>query len=197
MLNRDLFRHRMEFARAIDLKQFEITPNGILFKKQKALVAGQFTTWINGEDMQVDPNVVPIESLNYLLKAALKGTGAIANWFIAPFLNDLEPDSTITAADFDTDLGEFTQYDETTRRAYTLPADPTAGAFTNSAAPAVFTGAAAIVGTVNIFGAGILSQSAKESTAGTIFCASRFAASRPIDTGSKLTVQYDVAATSA
>lgn len=196
MLHRDLIRHGLEFARAIDRHEFEITPSGILFNKQKAIVAGQFTTWVNGEDMQVDPNVVPTQSLNYLLKAALKGTGAINAWYIAPFLNDLEPDATITAALFDGTLGEFTDYTELTRGVYTLPADPTAGAFTNSAAPAVFTGSGAIVGSVNIYGAGILSASAKESTAGTIFCASRFAAARPIDTGSKLTVQYDVAATS-
>ena len=196
MLHRDLVRHGLEFARALDRHQYEISPRGIVFPKQKAIVAGQFTTWVNGQDEQVDPNVVPTESLNYLLKAALKGSGAISAWYIAPFLNNTDPDATITAALFDYTLDEFTAYDESARQAYTLPTDPSAGAFSNSASPAVFTGDSSLVSPVNVYGAGILSVSTKGATTGKIFCASLFSSARPIDTGSKLTVQYDVAASS-
>jgi hypothetical protein len=199
---KDLIRHGLEFARAIDRHQYEVTPSGIRFPKQRAIIAGAFTTWINGADMQVDPNVVPLQALNYLLKAGIKASGGLATWYIAPFVGNVTPDENLTALNFDSVLTEFTDYDETTRQAWTVPTDPTAGAYSNSAAPAVFTAASA-VGTspgVDIYGAVIISASAKSATTGKTLCGSLFDAPRNVKSGvvkDKLTVQYDVAAASA
>lgn len=192
MLSPDLIRHRAEFARALANHDYDLTPAGIVFPKQKALVSGAFITTINDRDMQVDPNIVPTEALNYLLQAGLKGTGALSAWYIAPFLNNVAPTAALTAANYETTLNEWIAYDEAARQAYTLPASPTGGVFSNSAAPAVFTSNAA----ATIYGAGILSASAKEATTGKIFCASLFAAGRVLAAADKLTVQYDVSATS-
>lgn len=198
MLDHDLIRHGMEFVRAIANYQYEVSPNGIRFPKMRAIVQGQFDTWVNGADHQVDPNEVPIEALNYLLKAGIKVVGGISSWYIAPFLNNTAPTSALTAALFDSTLNEFTAYNESTRQAWTLPADPVSGAFTNAAAPAVFTTAAS-VGTgagVDVYGAGVLGASAKESTASKLLTASLFGGARNLKTPDKLTIEYSLSATS-
>lgn len=186
----DLIRHGLEFARAIDNHQYEQTDAGLYFPRQKALVGGQFTTWINGRDMQVDPNVVPAEALNKILKS---GVGVN---YIAPFLNNVTPGSSLTAATFDSVLNEFTAYDETARPAWTLPTDPVNGLYTNSASPAVFTSSTG-VSNVSVYGAGILSVAAKEATTGNVIAASKFAAARVLNAPDKLTIQYDLSAVSA
>lgn len=198
MFNQDLLRHGPEFARAIDRHQYDVTPAGIHFPKQNAMVLGHFDTWINGADHQVDPNIVPVEALDYLLKTGLKNVGGLSTWYIAPFLNDIVPASTLTAANFNTVMNEFVAYNELTRVAYTTPADPAAGAFSNSAAAAVFTAATAVGTTtgVNIFGAAILSASGKIAISGKILCCSRFSGLRNIKATDLLTVQYTLSATS-
>lgn len=198
MLHKDLIRHGLEFVRAIDQHQYEVSPAGVHFPKQRAFVQGQYDTWVNGSGHQMDPNVVPVEALNYLLKAGLKVVGGISAWYIAPFLNNVTPLSTLTAATFDSVLNEFTAYDEGTRLAWTLPSDPTTGSFDNAAAPAVFTADASVgVGVgVDIYGAGILGTSAKEATTTKVLCASKFSAARNLKATDKLTVQYTISAVS-
>lgn len=191
----DLARNGLEFARAIDARHFEITDDGLYFPKQRAIVQGQFDTWINGRDHQVDANIVPTEALNYLLKTGIKNTGGLGTWFIAPFLNNVTLTAALTAANYEATLDEFTLYDEATRVAWTTPADPTAGSFTNAATPSSFTIAAGVVA-ASIVGAGILSASAKEAITGKLLCASKFAAARVVNTGDILTVQYTLSATS-
>ena len=199
MLHNDLIKSRMEFARAIDNHQYEMTPQGIHFPKQRVFVCGQFDTWVNGEGHQVDPNVVPTQALNYLLKAGFKNVGGTSSWYIAPFTGNVTPLANLTAALFTSTLTEFTQYDEATRVAWTLPTDPTTGSFDNTASPAVFTAASA-VGTgagVDVYGAGILSVSTKSATTGTLACAAKFNAARNLKATDKLTVAYTISATSS
>ena len=198
MLHKDLIRHGMEFVRAISQHQYEVTPRGIHFPKQRAIVQGQFDTWVNGADHQVDPNVVPLEALNYLLKAGLQVSGGISAWFIAPFRNNTAPTSALTAATFAGTQNEFVAYTETTRQAWALPTDPTAGVFSNSAAPAVFT-ADSTVGTgagIDVYGAGVLGSSAKSATSSKLLTAALFGGARNLKTPDKLTIQYSLSATS-
>jgi hypothetical protein len=199
MLHADLIKHGPEFCRALANRHFAISDSGIYFPKQRAIVQGVFETRVNGRDLQIDPNVVPTEALNYLLKTGLKtAAGVYTAWYIAPFLNNVTPGATLTAATFESVVDEFTQYDETTRVAWTLPSDPTSGSYSNSASPAAFTAASA-VGTgagVDVYGAGILSASAKESTAAKLLCASKFSAARNLKATDVLTVIYTVSATS-
>lgn len=194
MLDNDLIRHGLEFARAIDRHQYEVGPAGIMFPRQKAIVAGQYRTWVNGRDMQIDPNIVPAEGLAQILKSGLSGS----TWYIAPFLNNVTLLATLTAANFDSTLNEFTDYDETSRQVWTVPTDPVDGIYTNEASPAVFTASSA-VGTgvgVDVIGAGLLSASAKEATTGKLASASAFSAARNLKAGDKLTVEFSIAATS-
>jgi hypothetical protein len=200
MLTNDLIRHRVEFARAIDNHQYEVGPAGIVFPKQRAIVAGSMAhhSSSDGLGLIIDPNIVPLEALNYLLKAGVKNSGGLATWYVAPFLNNIDPLSTITAATFDGVLLEFRAYDEASRVAWTVPTDPTAGAYTNAASPATFTGDDTIDPDdgVDIYGAAILSAATKGATTGKIFAASLFSRTRNIGEGDKLVVEYSVTATS-
>lgn len=197
MLNHDLLAHGMEFARAIDNHQYEVGPSGLHFPKQKVLVAGQFDTWINGADHQVDPNILPTESLNYLLKTGLTNVGGLSGWYVAPFVNNVTPLATLTAATATATLGEFQDYNEANRVAYTVPVDPAAGSYSNSAAPAQFTIAGSVPGGgVDIYGAMIISAAAKAATTGKILCASKFTAARKVFATDVLTVLYTINATS-
>jgi hypothetical protein len=195
---KDLFKHRREFARAIDRHQYERSPHGVVFPKQRAIVQGCFTTWINGRDMQADPNEVPVEALNYLLKAGIKASGGLSAWYIAPFVDNVTPLSTHTAATFDSAFTEFTDYTESARQAWTVPTDPTAGAYTNALSPATFTGSSALDPDdgIDVYGAGILSVAAKNATNGKLLCVSLFNALRNIKPTDKLTVEYELTATS-
>lgn len=195
--NSDLIRHRLEFARAIDQHQYEVSPEGIYFPRQQAFVAGQFDTWINDGDHQVDPNIVPIEALNYLLKTGLTNVGGLSNWYVAPYANNVVPAANLTAANFTATMGEFATYTELTRPAFVVPADPTNGVFANTAAPAVITAGAVGAGGVDIFGAAILSASAKNAITGKLFCCSPFSAARKLFETDKLTTEYTVSAVSA
>lgn len=188
----DLIRHGMEFMRAIRNKHYEETPNGVLFPRMGAFVAGQYTTWVNDRDMQVDPNVVPAEGIAQILKSGLNGTPC----YIAGFTQNVTPNGSLTAALFDTNLTEFTDYDESTRRAWTVPTDPVSGAYSNSASPAVFTTSTGIVD-LDVYGAGLLTQAAKEATTGKLIAASKFSSKRTLNAADKLTIQYDLSATSA
>lgn len=194
MLDNDLIRHGRELVRAIENHQYEMSPAGVHFPRQKLYVAGQFRTMVNGRDPQVDPNIVPAEGIARILKSGINTT-----LYIAPFLNDITLLSTLTAANFDSQLQEFTAYDETSRRQWVIPTDPEDGVYTNEASVATFT-AASSVGTdpgVDIVGAGILSVSGKESALGFLVCASKFSGARNVKTGDILSVEYSIAGTSA
>lgn len=191
----DVIRNRLDFARAIANRHYEKHPNGIFFPKQGLLIGGQYTTWVNDADMQVDPNVVTAEGINALLNRRFI-TGAAAGAYIACFLNNLTPGDALTAASFDSDLNEWTTYNEANRPAWTLPGATTTKALSNAAAPAVFT-ASVGVAALNVYGAAILDGQNKESTTGGCTAASKFSAARVLNAGDKLTVQYDLAGASA
>jgi hypothetical protein len=200
LLCNDLIKHGMEFVRALNNHHYDVTPAGIHFPKQRAIVAGLFRHHASGDGLGLieDPNVVPTEALNYLLKAGYKNSGGLSNWYIAPFTGAVVPGAGLTAANADSTLTEFTDYDEATRQAWTLPADPTSGQFTNSASPATFTASSA-VGTgagVDVYGAFIISSSAKEATTGKIGPAAQFSAARNLKATDVLSVAYTLSATS-
>lgn len=185
----DLFRHKREFLRAANNHHYEVTPNGILFPKQQAIVAGTFTHWVNDRDMCVDSNVVPIEGLKNIL------ANGVGNNFLAPFLNNITPGSSLNAADFTGDFQEFTDYAETARPAWTVPADPDDPLYTNVASPGVFS-STVDVEALDVWGAVLISSSPKESTTGVVNAGSKFTVKRTLTYPDKLTLQYDLSAVS-
>lgn len=196
----DLIRHRMSFLRDIRNRKFEQTDTGVFFPGHGGgmLVAGQFTSHVNGRDMQVDPNVVTAQGINALLNRCFVA-GAAAAAYIAPFLTNSPPGDSTTAANFNTNFDEWIAYDEANRLPWTLPGATSNKALTNAAAPAVFT-ASALGNTfpLSIWGASIHGAQGKESTDGPLFVASKFDTARILNAaGDKITLQYDFAGASA
>lgn len=142
------------------------------------------------------PNRVVDQGLNYLLNAALRGEGVISAWFVAPFAANVTPAANTTAANFASTLTEFTNYTEANRVAWASDAAATTLELINDAAPALFTIGAG--GQATIYGAGLLSQSAKSSTAGTLFSAGKLpTALTGLAAGFEVRLKYRLRASSA
>lgn len=189
---KDLFKHHGEFLRALANHKYEMTDNGVYFTQQHALVGGSIIHTVNGQDMRVDHNTFTIEGLNYLFSSGMRGGTAYSTYYVAPFSGNVTPASTLTAATFTSTLTEATAYSEAARPAYTIAA-PASGAVTNSASRAEITANAS----VNIWGAGILSASAKSATTGVCIAAAKFASVRALDSTDVLAFEYGLTLTPA
>lgn len=190
-LSKDLMAHRNEFARAVTNKKYELTPVGILFPKQNAIVAGHMETWVNGCDHQIDPNILPTEGLNHLLSVLVAGAAQVSPWYVALFSQNVTPQATLTAATFTGTMTEFVGYSEATRVTYVEGA-VAAGSVSNSASRAEFT----ISAGATIYGGALLSAQAKSATTGTLLACSLFSAGRPVIIGDTLQTMYTLGATS-
>lgn len=187
-----ILRHRREFARAVANHQYEESPSGLLFPKQKTFVAGHFETWINGADHAVDPNIIPTAGLNHLLSVLVAGGAQVNPWYVALFTNNVTPAATLTAANFASTMGEFTGYAESNRVTY-VEGTPAAGAVDNDASRAEFT----INAPATLRGGALLSAQAKSAVIGEILACARFGADRAVIAGDTLQTKYTLSATSA
>lgn len=198
LVPKDLQKHAGEFARALSANQFEASPDGLFFPRQKALVAGVYTHDVNGADERTDTNLVTPDGLNYLLGTALYGTTPEAAWFLALFAGNVTVLSSWAASNFPTVSSEITSgtagYSEPTRRPYT-PGAPTGAAISNAASKASFT--IASPGTLTVQGAALLSSAAKGSTAGILLSASRFSPARNLENGDIFNLGYTLTLTSS
>jgi hypothetical protein len=165
--------------------------DGIVFPNAKLAVGGGFALFHNAELVDVGYNLVTNEGLTDLLDVYLKGTSPAADWFVAPWSNNVTPASTWTAANFDSIAGEFTDYDESARPVWTPGeiADQTVSSILSAATFTINAGA-------TIYGASLISASAKEATTGKLFSAFRFANSRTFEDGDTMSIAYFVAAQS-
>lgn len=188
----DILRYGSEFARAIQKEQYDVTDQGILLYRSHALIGGTMVHWLNGEDRRVDNNTFTIEGLNYLLTTGMKNGTPVAAFYVAPFSGNVTPASTLTAATFTATLTEATAYGAATRPEY-IEGTAASGSINNSASRAEITANA----TVTIWGAGLLSASAKSATTGTCMAAAKFAAQRDLVNTDVLAFDYTLTITPA
>jgi len=197
MLSPAVIGHGHEFLRALRQKNFEVTDTGLWFPKQGCHISGMglMENWLNGEDRDSAPNIVPTEALNYLLTAGVLNGAAIGTWNVALFSGNVTPGLTLTGETFVSVCTEYTAYAETTRQAY-VGAAASGGSTDNSASKATFT---ANGGGGTVYGAAALQSSAKsDATVGNkILCAARFSASRALVATDVLSVQYTLSLTSS
>ena len=144
---------------------------------------------IDHEDV---PNMVVDEGLDSLLNVYMHGDTQITTWYIGIFEGNYTPVSTVTAATITSASTECTAYDETTRQEF-VEAAASSQSITNSASVATFTFNA----TKTIYGAFLVSASAKSATSGTLFSAARFAASKSVVSTDQLNLTYTFTAASA
>jgi hypothetical protein len=134
---------------------------------------------------EVVHNLVVNESLDDVLDVYFKSGTQSANWYIAIFGSDSTPAGTWTYAT--PVCTEFTNYDESTREAWTT-GSVSSQSLDNSASPAEFT---CTSGTNTIYGAMLNNVSTKGDTAsgtGILYSAARFGASRPFNAAEVLKI---------
>ncbi len=178
---------------AIRAGEYEQTEEGIYLPTEKVLIGGYFEVSKRGEEAEVSRNLVVDEGLTYVLRAAVGETGGISSWYVGLFTNDVAVTGTWTAATFTATAGEWTNYDEASRPAWSNSAVASQG--TDSfASKASFTSSA---DAQTVRGGAILSASAKSSTAGVLFAASRLSSDKILATGEILDVGYGLTLTAS
>lgn len=140
--------------------------------------------------IEVVPNIVPAAMRSYILRAAYAGNAQISSWFIMPFINAVDPNDAMTAANFDATWDEFVNYTEATRPAWVQEAEASQ-AIANSVTLAKITIG---VGGGTINGIAMTSVSTKGNAGGTLAAATRFATSRAVAEGDELMFKYTMQA---
>ena len=135
-------------------------------------------------------NIVTTEGLNHILSVVLNNGSKVSPWYVALFEGNYTPVAGLTAANFTANATECTAYDESTRVEY-AEGTPSGGVITNSASKAVFT----INASKTLYGAALLSASAKSSTSGTCLAAARFSSSRPVEDNDEVAITYSLTLT--
>jgi hypothetical protein len=197
-MNELLMRHRTALGRALRNFHYEKMPNGsVLFPREGLFIGGLLTTWVNGSDEQsVSANIVTDQGIANVLGSFLPVTGRVSvptNLYFIPYINDVEPADTLTAANFHSIMAEFTNYTESTRQVWTGGA-VSGGAANNNASPATLT---AGTGGGTIRGAGLGTASAKSATTGFLLNCAPFAFDRVLAAGDQLGMKFDIGAQDA
>jgi len=123
--------------------------------------------WLFDED--IVHNLVPIEGLNHMLATEFKGGAQIGTWYLALFEGNYTPSAADTAATFPAAAGESVAYAEATRVAWD-EGTIAIGVLDNASNRAEFT----MSSVVTIYGAALLSASAKGATTGILSSIARF-----------------------
>lgn len=175
--------------------EFQKTQGGILMPVHQLEVGGRFLVehWREGELIDVDetPNIVVNEGLNHILDVMFHGETQVTTWYIGIFEGNYTPVANVTAATIAAASTESTAYDEATRVEYNEAA-ASGQSMTNSANKAVFT----MNANKTIYGAFLVSASAKSATTGKLFAASKFGSSKAVTSGDELLVTYQLNASS-
>ena len=184
-------------AREYTNNHYEIGEKGeIYLPKAKIWLGGVFEHEVirNGKSLGLcyDPNIVVNEGLNSILDIMFHAATQITAWYIGIFEGNYTPVATDTAANITANSTECTAYDEATRVAYDEAA-ASGQSITNAASKATFTCSA----TKTIYGAFLVSASAKSATTGTLFSASKFSAARAVVDNDQLLISYVLSASDA
>lgn len=174
---------------------FAKTQGGVLMPSQKLIMGGKFIGQIirNGKviDEFEDHNLVVNEGLNAMLETNFRGGTQITSWFLGIFEGNYTPVGTVTAATIVAASTECTAYTQSTRPAYTTVA-AASQSLTNAASRGTYTFNA----TKTIYGAFLISNSAKSSTTGTLFSAARFGTAKNVESGDEMLLTYNFTASS-
>ena len=173
---------------------FQKTTGGVLMPTT-IKVGGVFHVEHMREGRLIDefecPNLVVNEGLNSILGIMFHADTQISTWYLGLFEGNYTPVAGLTAATVTSASTECTAYDEAARVAYNEAA-AASQSITNSANKATFT----INATKTIYGAFLVSASAKSATTGTLFSAARFASAKSVVATDQLLLTYTFTASS-
>lgn len=174
---------------------YEQTAGGVLMPVAALAVGGVFHVEHVREGRVIDefecPNLVVDEGLNHMLDVLFAGATQVNPWHLGLFEGNYTPVAGVTAATITSASTECIAYNEATRQIF-VEAAASAKVTTNSASKATFTFNA----TKTIYGAFLVSNSAKSGTTGTLFSAARFAASKAVVATDQLLLTYTFTASS-
>ena len=199
-MNSILKSHAGEIGRAIRNYKYEKANDGIYLPGSRIFIGGAMKVVDHRDGFEqtcaIDPNTITNEGLNYLLNAGLPpggGYAQISSWYVAPYAGNYTPDGTLTAAGFPVTATELTTYTSATRLALTIVAATTTMSTGNTGSEALVV----LNAGANVYGAAIVSASAKSSVTGVCLAAVRFASPRlAMASGDKLSLGYVLTATS-
>jgi len=185
-----LQKYASEIGRHVRNGATEMSEAGLLIKPMKLAIGGSFMYSIDGGPRKIADNTATYEGLNDLLNVYFKQSAAPTAFYFVPYVNNVAPDATLTAANFNATMAEFTNYTEATRQLWT-PGTVASQSVDNAAAPAQIT-----IGTGGgtIRGAGLATASAKSATTGVLIVAAAFTAAEVLNAGSKLNLEYVLSA---
>lgn len=199
----EIKRHAREFGAALRSNRYEVDEEskGIYIPSARIFIQGEYFFDTNGENPGVEPNLVPLQGMNYLLDTGLRNQAAIPNWYLAICGGAFTPTEAMTAADFAAATTEHTSntngFSETTRQAWVPAAAATGGVISsvsddvdNKASFTITATGANLV----IRGCGLLSQQAKGAVGGVLVSVSRFSADRVHYAGDTFNLGYRVRA---
>lgn len=186
-------RHSKEFTKFIQAGDYEETDGGILIHSC-AMIAGKYHHTVNGEDLQIDPNLLPAEGILAILDAYFAGTPAVpTDFYLSLYGTNISPASTWTAANYTANAGENTSttegYSGANRITWT-PAAAAAGKIGNLSSRASYTIVATT--TVTFYGAGLHTVQARGATTGTLASATKFAAARTLNDTDTFELGYEI-----
>lgn len=174
---------------------FQRSAGGVLLPINKLALGGRFLVQhvrdgevIDEEDLK---NLVVNEGLNHILDVVLHGSSQVTNWYLGLFEGNYTPVATVTAATITAASTECTAYDESTRVAYDEAA-ASGQSITNSASKATFT----MNASKTVYGAFLVSASAKSATTGVLLSAARFGSSKAVVDDDQLLLTYTFSASS-
>lgn len=182
--------------RALRKGTARVTEAGLFVPDAKVCIGGVFSVYdldADGNRIGEGHNRVVTTGLNRLLNV-LVGHNPSPTFYLAPFVNDVEPQANWTGANFPSIAGEFTAYAAGTRPQWvTVPS--TNGELTNIADIANATLTLNAGGPYTIRGCALLESSAKGGTTGALFAAGRFDDDiTGLSGGGKLGLEYRLAA---
>lgn len=170
--------------------KFEIAENGLFFPGSQLLIGGVFDFSVNNDTPVIVPNRMVDQGLEHILSVIFSSGTKVATWYIAPFANNVTPAASWTTTNFTATAGEFTNYTEATRQTWVAGA-VTALSIGNASNRAFFT--VGVGAQATIWGAALISSSAKSATSGTLAAAAKMVNSRDnLQEGDSIGIGYTV-----
>jgi hypothetical protein len=134
-------------------------------------------------DSEVAHNLLPVEGINYLVTAGMKGGTQITTFYIGLFEGNYVPQAADTAAGFPGLATECTTYDEITRPEW-AEGSVVSGAVNNTTSRAEFTSNAL----KTIYGGFMSSNPTKGAASGVLLSVVRFSSPKTFEPGTVLRV---------
>ena len=185
-------KHFREFNKFIAAGDYEVTDGGILIHSS-AMASGKYYHTVNGEDEQVDPNLLPAAGIIDILDVYFGADAKQTAFYLSLYSGNATPISTWTAANYVTNATENQSqtegYTGTNRPTWT-PGVAAAGKIGNLSARASYTIAATT--TVSFYGAGLHTAQARGATSGVLPSSTRFSALRTLNDTDTFELGYEI-----